>query len=234
MVLIHTDQLSKIYGVGPQAVHALDLVSVDIEEGDFVSIIGASGSGKSTFMNMIGCLDQPTSGTYYLSGKNVAILNQDELADIRNQHIGFVFQQFNLLSRTSALENTALPLLYARSGHLANLNRGEQLEYAKRQLVRVGLGDRLESTPNQLSGGQQQRVAIARALVNDPDLILADEPTGALDSKTTTEVMSLFTELNKQGITIIMVTHELDVANYAKRTITFKDGRVIDIKVNHP
>ena len=234
MVLIHTDQLSKIYGVGPQAVHALDLVSVDIEQGDFVAIIGASGSGKSTFMNMIGCLDQPTSGTYSLFGKNVAILNQDELADIRNQHIGFVFQQFNLLSRTSALENTALPLLYARSGHLANLSRNEQLEYAKRQLVRVGLGDRLESTPNQLSGGQQQRVAIARALVNDPDLILADEPTGALDSKTTTEVMNLFAELNKQGITIIMVTHELDVANYAKRTITFKDGRVIDIKVNHP
>ena len=234
MVLIHTDQLSKIYGVGPQAVHALDSVTVDIEQGDFVAIIGASGSGKSTFMNMIGCLDQPTNGTYSLFGKNVAILNQDELADIRNQHIGFVFQQFNLLSRTSALENTALPLLYARSGHLANLSRSEQLECAKRQLVRVGLGDRLESTPNQLSGGQQQRVAIARALVNDPDLILADEPTGALDSKTTTEVMNLFTELNKQGITIIMVTHELDVANYAKRTITFKDGRVIDIKVNHP
>jgi putative ABC transport system ATP-binding protein len=232
-VLIHTDNLSKQYGVGGQVVHALDSVSVDIDTGDFVAIVGASGSGKSTFMNMIGCLDQPTSGNYFLAGENVALLDQDELADIRNRRIGFVFQQFNLLNRTSAIENTALPLLYARSGPLANLTKEERLEHAKKRLEQVGLGERLHNMPNQLSGGQQQRVAIARALVNDPDLILADEPTGALDSKTTVEVMNLLTELNNQGMTVVVVTHEPDVAAYAKRIITFKDGRVIDIKVNH-
>jgi putative ABC transport system ATP-binding protein len=231
-VLIHTEHLSKLYGVGGQTVHALDDVSLDIETGDFVAIVGASGSGKSTFMNMLGCLDQPSSGNYFLAGENVATLDQDALADIRNARIGFVFQQFNLLNRTAAIENTALPLLYARTGPLSNLSKEERFEHAKKRLEQVGLGERLNNMPNQLSGGQQQRVAIARALVNDPDLILADEPTGALDSKTTKEVMSLFTELNNQGMTVIVVTHEPDVAAYAKRVITFKDGRVIDIKVN--
>jgi putative ABC transport system ATP-binding protein len=232
-VLIRTDNLSKLYGIGDQVVHALDSVSVDIEAGDFVAIVGASGSGKSTFMNMIGCLDQPSSGNYFLAGENVANLDQDALADIRNRRIGFVFQQFNLLNRTSAIENTALPLLYARAGPLAGLSKQERLDHAKKRLEQVGLGDRLENMPNQLSGGQQQRVAIARALVNDPDLILADEPTGALDSKTTTEVMNLFTDLNNQGMTVVVVTHEPDVAAYAKRVITFRDGKVIDTQVNH-
>ena len=232
-MLIHTENLSKLYGVGDQIVHALDSVSIDIDSGDFVAIVGASGSGKSTFMNMIGCLDQPTSGRYFLAGEDVASLDPDSLADIRNRRIGFVFQQFNLLNRTSAIENTALPLLYARSGSLAGLSKEERLDHAKKRLEQVGLGDRLDNMPNQLSGGQQQRVAIARALVNDPDLILADEPTGALDSKTTAEVMGLFTELNNQGMTVIVVTHEPDVAAYVKRTITFKDGKVISIKINH-
>ena len=232
-MLIHTENLSKIYGVGDQVVHALDSVSIDIDSGDFVAIVGASGSGKSTFMNMIGCLDKPSNGRYFLAGEDVASLDPDSLADIRNRRIGFVFQQFNLLNRTSAIENTALPLLYARSGPLAGLSKEERLDHAKKRLEQVGLGDRLDNMPNQLSGGQQQRVAIARALVNDPDLILADEPTGALDSKTTSEVMNLFTELNNQGMTVIVVTHEPDVAAYAKRTITFKDGKVIGIKINH-
>ena len=231
-MLIRTEHLSKIYGTGDQFVHALDDVSLDIEKGDFVAIVGASGSGKSTFMNMIGCLDLPSSGAYYLAGENVANLNSDALADIRNTRIGFVFQQFNLLARTSAIENVALPLLYARTGSLSNLSEEDRLEHAKKRLEQVGLGNRLDHTPSQLSGGQQQRVAIARALVNDPDLILADEPTGALDSKTTVEVMNLLTQLNREGMTVIVVTHEPDVAAYANRVVTFKDGRIIDIKVN--
>ncbi len=178
-------------------------------------------------MNMIGCLDLPTSGTYHLGGEDGATMDGDALADLRNRRIGFVFQQFNLLARTSAIENVALPLLYARQGLLAGLTKEERYEHAKQRLEQVGLGARLFNTPAQLSGGQQQRVAIARALVNDPDLILADEPTGALDSKTSAEVMELLTQLNKQGMTVIVVTHEPDVAAYATRTITFKDGKLL-------
>jgi putative ABC transport system ATP-binding protein len=227
MALIETRHLVKTYGVGEHIVHALDDVSIDIEKGEFVAIVGASGSGKSTFMNMIGCLDLPSSGTYHLGGEDVATMNSDALADLRNRRIGFVFQQFNLLARTSALENVALPLLYARQGPLAGLTKEERYQHAKERLEQVGLGARLFNTPAQLSGGQQQRVAIARALVNDPDLILADEPTGALDSKTSAEVMELLTQLNKQGMTVIVVTHEPDVAAYASRTITFKDGKLL-------
>ena len=227
MALIETRHLVKTYGVGEQTVHALDDVSIDIEKGEFVAIVGASGSGKSTFMNMIGCLDLPTSGAYHLGGEDVATMDGDALADLRNRRIGFVFQQFNLLARTSALENVALPLLYARQGPLAGLTKEERYQHAKERLEQVGLGARLFNTPAQLSGGQQQRVAIARALVNDPDLILADEPTGALDSKTSAEVMELLTQLNKQGMTVIVVTHEPDVAAYASRTITFKDGKLL-------
>ena len=227
MALIETRHLVKTYGVGEQTVHALDDVSIDIEKGEFVAIVGASGSGKSTFMNMIGCLDLPTSGTYHLGGENVATMDSDALADLRNRRIGFVFQQFNLLARTSALENVALPLLYARQGPLAGLTKEQRYQHAKERLEQVGLGARLFNPPAQLSGGQQQRVAIARALVNDPDLILADEPTGALDSKTSAEVMELLTQLNKQGMTVIVVTHEPDVAAYASRTITFKDGKLL-------
>lgn len=227
MALIETRHLVKTYGMGEHVVHALDDVSIDINEGEFVAIVGASGSGKSTFMNMIGCLDLPTSGSYHLGGEDVAAMGGDALADLRNRRIGFVFQQFNLLARTSAIENVALPLLYARQGPLAGLTKEERYEHAKQRLEQVGLGARLLNTPAQLSGGQQQRVAIARALVNDPDLILADEPTGALDSKTSAEVMDLLTQLNKQGMTVIVVTHEPDVAAYAKRTITFKDGKLL-------
>ncbi len=227
MALIETRHLVKTYGMGEQMVHALDDVSIDINEGEFVAIVGASGSGKSTFMNMIGCLDLPTSGSYHLGGEDVAAMGGDALADLRNRRIGFVFQQFNLLARTSAIENVALPLLYARQGPLAGLTKEQRFDHAKQRLEQVGLGARLLNTPAQLSGGQQQRVAIARALVNDPDLILADEPTGALDSKTSAEVMDLLTQLNKQGMTVIVVTHEPDVAAYAKRTITFKDGKLL-------
>lgn len=227
MALIETRHLVKTYGIGEHVVHALDNVSVDIHQGEFVAIVGASGSGKSTFMNMIGCLDLPTSGSYRLGGEDVANMDGDALADLRNRRIGFVFQQFNLLARTSAIENVALPLLYARQGPLAGLTKEQRFDHAKQRLEQVGLGARLLNTPAQLSGGQQQRVAIARALVNDPDLILADEPTGALDSKTSAEVMDLLTQLNKQGMTVIVVTHEPDVAAYAKRTITFKDGKLL-------
>ncbi len=232
MPIISTQNLVKSYGQGDLEVRALNGVSLDIEQGDFVAIIGASGSGKSTFMNMIGCLDQPTSGVYELAGQNVSDLSVDELADVRNRRIGFVFQQFNLLARTSALENVAMPLLYAREGELANLNKQQQLDHAKYRLEQVGLGDRLHHTPSELSGGQQQRVAIARALVNDPALILADEPTGALDSKMTIEIMHLLRRLNHEGMTIIVVTHEPDVAAYANRVVTFKDGKIIEIHIN--
>ena len=255
MALIDTRELIKTYGVGEQVVNALNGVSIKIDDGEFVAIVGASGSGKSTFMNMIGCLDLPTSGTYHLAGENVAELTADELADLRNRRIGFVFQQFNLLARTSALENVAMPLLYTRELEVSKdtqasaqaptqtksvktkkryATKEERLAHAKMRLEQVGLGERLYNTPAQLSGGQQQRVAIARALVNDPDLILADEPTGALDSKTSAEVMALLTELNHQGMTVIVVTHEADVAAYARRTITFKDGQVISDQINPP
>ena len=232
MAFIQARHLVKTYGVGEQLVHALNDVSIDIEEGEFVAIVGASGSGKSTFMNMMGCLDQPSSGTCLIAGEDIAQMNGDDLANLRNQRIGFVFQQFNLLPRTSALENVALPLLYAREGPLAGLTKQQRFEHAEQRLEQVGLGERLFNTPAQLSGGQQQRVAIARALVNDPNLILADEPTGALDSKTSAEVMDLLTQLNRQGITVIVVTHEPDVAAYAKRTITFKDGQVLSDQAN--
>ena len=235
MALISTRELIKSYGQGDLKVLALNGVSLEIESGDFVAIVGASGSGKSTFMNMIGCLDQPTSGVYELAGQNVSDLSFDALADVRNRRIGFVFQQFNLLARTSALENVSMPLLYAREGPLASLTKQEQLEHAKHRLEQVGLGDRLHHTPAELSGGQQQRVAIARALVNDPALILADEPTGALDSKMTIEIMHLLRELNHGGMTVIVVTHEPDVAAYANRVVTFKDGKIINIHINdHP
>jgi putative ABC transport system ATP-binding protein len=232
MPLISTKNLVKAYGQGELQVRALDGVSLDIDAGDFVAIIGASGSGKSTFMNMIGCLDQPTSGTYELAGQIVSQLSIDALADVRNQRIGFVFQQFNLLARTTAVENVAMPLLYARNGPLATLSKVEQLEHAKRRLEQVGLSDRLHHTPAELSGGQQQRVAIARALVNDPALILADEPTGALDSKMTVDIMHLLRQLNLDGMTVIVVTHEPEVAAYANRVVTFKDGKIIDIQQN--
>jgi len=232
MALIHTKDLVKSYGQGELEVRALDGVSLDIEAGDFVAIVGASGSGKSTFMNMLGCLDQPSSGLYELAGENVSDLAVDELATVRNLRIGFVFQQFNLLARTSALENVAMPLLYAREGPLASLSKVEQLEHAKHRLMQVGLGERLTHTPSELSGGQQQRVAIARALVNDPALILADEPTGALDSKMTVEIMDLLRKLNHDGMTVIVVTHEPDVAKYANRVVTFMDGKIIDVSVN--
>ncbi len=218
--------------MGDQIVHALDHVSLDIDEQDFVAIVGASGSGKSTFMNLIGCLDQATSGSYHLAGENVEVMDTDALADIRSRRIGFVFQQFNLLPRTSALDNVALPLLYARNGPLAHLDQQARIAHARVRLEQVGLGKRLTHTPAELSGGQQQRVAIARALVNDPLLILADEPTGALDSKTSVEVLELLTRLNQQGMTVIVVTHSLEVAAYAKRQITFRDGQIVDIQVN--
>jgi putative ABC transport system ATP-binding protein len=234
MSFIEARHLVKTYGVGEQLVHALNDVTLEIVRGEFVAIVGASGSGKSTFMNMIGCLDQPTTGSCLIAGEDIATLDSNALANLRNRRIGFVFQQFNLLARTSALENVALPLLYAREGNLAGLTKQDRLEHAKKRLEQVGLGERLNNTPAQLSGGQQQRVAIARALVNDPDLILADEPTGALDSKTSAEVMDLLTHLNQQGITVVVVTHEQDVAAYAHRTITFKDGRVLSDQKNPP
>lgn len=232
MPLIHTHQLVKSYGQGVQEVRALDGVDLDIEQGDFVAIIGASGSGKSTFMNMIGCLDTPTSGVYELAGQNVSQMSVDELASIRSQRIGFVFQQFNLLARTSALDNVAMPLQYMREGKLSDLTKAEQKEHAKARLIQVGLGDRLSHHPSELSGGQQQRVAIARALVNDPDLILADEPTGALDSKMTVEIMELLKSLNHEGMTVIVVTHEPDVAAYANQIVVFKDGKIIEVRQN--
>jgi putative ABC transport system ATP-binding protein len=219
---IRIENLTKIYTLGDVAVHALDGVSTTIERGSFVSIMGPSGSGKSTFMNILGCLDRPTSGIYTLDGEDVGHLDRDQLADIRNRKIGFVFQQFNLLARTSAVENVELPLLYsadgADSGHERALNA----------LRIVGLAERAGHHPNQLSGGQQQRVAIARSLINNPRIILADEPTGALDSRTSIEIMAIFQRLNhEQGISIILVTHEPDIAQYGERIISFKDGHII-------
>ena len=220
-MLIHTRDLVKVYRMGANEVRALDGVSVDIDEGEFVAVMGPSGSGKSTFMNVVGCLDRPTSGEYVLGGQRVSEMAGDQLAVVRNRRIGFVFQQFNLLARTPAVENVELPLVYAGMGKKARLDK------ALAMLKRVGLGDRTDHHPAQLSGGQQQRVAIARALVTEPLLILADEPTGALDSRTSLEIMALFQELNRQGMTVVLVTHEHDVARYARRIITFKDGRVV-------
>jgi putative ABC transport system ATP-binding protein len=228
MSLIHTINLVKEYVMGSTVVHALRGVSVDINEGEFVAIMGASGSGKSTFMNLLGCLDRPSSGEYFLAGEQVSALDTDALASIRNKRIGFVFQQFNLLPRTSALDNVELPLLYA------GVVPAERKQRATQRLAEVGLGSRADHHPAQLSGGQQQRVAIARALVNNPSLILADEPTGALDSHTSVEIMALLQKLNREGMTIVMVTHEHDVAAFASRIITFRDGAVISDAPNQP
>lgn len=219
--VIKLENIRRVFGEGDHTVEALRGVSFTIDGGEFVAIMGASGSGKSTCMNTLGCLDKPTSGTYWLDGIDTAGMSPDQLAEVRNRKLGFVFQGFNLLSRTSALENVELPLIYA------GLPAHERHSRAKEALERVGLGDRLNHTSAQLSGGQQQRVAIARALVNEPAVILADEPTGNLDTATTQEIMQLFTALNKQGITIVMITHEPEVAEYATRRITFRDGSII-------
>ena len=222
MALIAARELTKAYAMGDQTVHALRGVSLDIDEGEFVAVMGTSGSGKSTLMNILGCLDQPTTGTYMLAGEAMQDMEADELASLRNRRIGFVFQEFNLLARTSAAENVELPMIY--SGVKAALRR----ERAMAALERVGLADRAGHRPSQLSGGQRQRVAIARALVNQPQLILADEPTGALDSETSEDIMRLFAELNAQGMTVLMVTHEAGVAAWARRKIVFRDGQVVE------
>jgi putative ABC transport system ATP-binding protein len=220
--VIQLQDVHKIYDTGEVEVHAVRGVSLTVQRGEFLAVLGASGSGKSTLMNLIGCLDRPTRGRYLLDGQDVSQLDRDELAEIRNAKIGFVFQGFNLLPRTTALENVELPLLYGRIRRHA-----EVTERAVRALELVGLGDRLDHTPSQLSGGQQQRVAIARALVNEPALILADEPTGNLDSRTSIEIMDVFQQLNARGITLVMVTHELDIARYARRNVVMRDGRIV-------
>ncbi len=221
-VVMRTQGVCKVYSMGTTQVHALRGVDLTVHRGEMIAIVGASGSGKSTLMNIIGCLDYPTSGTYYLDGVQVEKMSKNALADIRNQKIGFVFQGFNLLARTSALENVELPLLYDRSGRKVNPRKA-----AREALERVGLGDRTDHDPNELSGGQQQRVAIARALVSSPAILLADEPTGNLDSQTSIEVLALFQELNRQGMTILVVTHERDIATCAQRIIELRDGYVI-------
>lgn len=220
--LLETHDLVKDYVIGGETLHAVNCVSLSIQRGEFVAIMGASGSGKSTFMNMIGCLDIPTSGTLLLDGIDTKTLDSDELAEIRNRKIGFVFQQFNLLARTSALDNVAVPLIYRGLGYT------ERRERAQAKLEAMGLGVRLLNTPAKLSGGQQQRVAIARALVTDPLMVLADEPTGALDTQTSLDIMGIFQKLNDEGITLIVVTHEPDIAEYAARRIVFRDGQVIE------
>ena len=221
--VVKLENFQKIYYTGEVEVRAVRGVSLEILPGEFVAIMGASGSGKSTMMNTLGCLDRPTGGRYLLDGVDVGGLTRDELADLRNEKIGFVFQGFNLLSRSSALENVELPMLYRRPGIRGSEQRARALEV----LEMVGLGDRADHHPNQLSGGQQQRVAIARALVNQPTLLLADEPTGNLDSRTSIEIMGVFQRLNDQGITVIMVTHELDIARYSKRNVIMRDGRIV-------
>ena len=219
--IIRTEGLVKDYVLGPHVVHALRGVTVDIEPGEFVAVMGPSGSGKSTFMNLLGCLDTPTAGRYWLDGRDVAGLNRDELARMRNGKIGFVFQQFNLLPRTSALENVELPLLYS------GVPVRDRRRRAHERLEQVGLGDREHHHPSQLSGGQQQRVAIARSLVNDPAVMLADEPTGNLDTRTSVEILALLQRLNRAGLTIVLVTHEPDIAAYADRVLVFRDGRLL-------
>jgi len=218
--LVEVHDLRKNYQLGETQVHALRGVSISIKAGDFAAIMGASGSGKSTFMNILGCLDKPTSGRYLLEGTDVAALTKKQLARIRNQKIGFVFQGFNLLGRTTALENTELPMLYSRT------TKNDRERRAREALAQVGLADRADHFPSQLSGGQQQRVAVARALVNQPRMLLADEPTGNLDSRTSVEVMEILQKLNADGLTIILVTHEPDIAQFAKREIVFRDGQI--------
>jgi putative ABC transport system ATP-binding protein len=220
MALIEVRDLRKTYKNGNLEVPVLLGISLDINAGEFVAIMGPSGSGKSTFMNILGCLDRPTAGQYVIDGEDVSRLNDNRLAEIRNQKFGFVFQSFNLLARTTALRNVELPMLYA--------GRGGREARAKWALERVGLADRMHHRPNELSGGQQQRVAIARALVNDPVVVMADEPTGALDTRTSVEIMDIFQELNREGRTVVMVTHEADIAQHASRIIRFKDGHVIE------
>lgn len=218
--VIRTQQISKRYVMGSETIHALKSISITINRGEYVAFMGPSGSGKSTLMNIIGCLDTPSSGTYILAGKDVSNMTEDELAEIRNREIGFVFQTFNLLPRSTSLENVALPLVYA------GYSKSEREEKAMQALISVGLGDRAKHKPNELSGGQRQRVAVARALVNNPSIILADEPTGNLDTRTSYEIMELFDQLHKKGNTIIVVTHEDDIARYAHRIVRLRDGLI--------
>ncbi len=220
--LIELRNISKVYGMGNTEVHALSGVNLSVETGEYCAIMGPSGSGKSTAMNLIGCLDRPTAGDYFLDGENVATLDDNTLAHVRNRKIGFVFQQFHLLPQLTALENVMLPMVYA------GVPRQERRERAEMALCQVKLADRMANKPNQLSGGQQQRVAIARAIVNQPLLVLADEPTGALDSQTTRDVLSIFAELNAKGITVVMVTHEPEVARLTRRIVWFRDGQVMN------
>jgi putative ABC transport system ATP-binding protein len=222
--VIELDKLTRVYRMGETEVRALDGISLQVEQGEFIAVMGPSGSGKSTFMNIVGCLDRPTSGRYVLEGVDVSGLDRDQRASIRNDKIGFVFQNFNLLSRTNALENVELPLLYSRK---SKITEEEAREKAMSCLERVGLKDRWDHTSAQLSGGQQQRVAIARSLVNDPAILLADEPTGNLDSRTSVEVMAIFQELNAEGKTVVLITHEPDISEYARRIVTFRDGKVL-------
>ena len=220
------EKISKTYGKDDLTVKALDSINLEIYKGDYLAVMGASGSGKSTAMNIIGCLDRPSEGVYKLNGIPVENLSDDELAEIRNQKLGFVFQQFHLLSDATALENVILPMIYA------GIDPEQRLVRGKNALKKVGLSERMNNRPNQLSGGQQQRVAIARAIINNPAILLADEPTGALDSKTTEDVLDLFDNLHESGITIVLVTHEDEVANRAKKIAKFKDGRIFELKVN--
>jgi putative ABC transport system ATP-binding protein len=222
--VIELENLTRVYRMGETEVRALDGITLQVEPGEFLAVMGPSGSGKSTFMNIVGCLDRPTSGRYVLEGVDVSGLDRDTRASIRNDKIGFVFQSFNLLSRTNALENVELPLLYSKK---SKTTEEEARAKALSCLERVGLGDRWDHTSAQLSGGQQQRVAIARSLVNDPAILLADEPTGNLDSKTSVEVMAIFQELNDEGKTVVLITHEQDISEHAKRVVTFRDGKVL-------
>ncbi|HWM26711.1 MAG TPA: ABC transporter ATP-binding protein [Chthoniobacterales bacterium] len=222
-VAVRLEDVQKTYRTGEVDVHAVRGVSLEIARGEFVALMGSSGSGKSTLMNILGCLDRPTSGRYFLDGEDVSSLSRDQLADVRNGKLGFVFQNFNLLARTSALENVELPLLYG----VERLSNAQLREKAERVLEAVGLQGRGDHHPSQLSGGQQQRVAVARALINDPEVLLADEPTGNLDSRTSVELMAIFQDLNEKGITIIMVTHEPDIASYARRNVVMRDGRIV-------